>query len=218
MSLESKIVGSSLLSLLSGGSLGWSSGLSWGWSWGFLGWGSGFSWGSTLLGWSSGLGWGSLSWSGLGWGSLDWSGLNWGSSLLLRLIGGLLLLKVLGEELLISDMSLLRLEPSVLLGSLVDSLSSDSLLGDESLDLWGLVEHLIVFALNLLGDGSSDNVLGDIILSLSEDESLSDVLGSLWSESSWSIGVGESSNLSLTLDEDLKGNDSKIWSADASSG
>jgi len=86
------------------------------------------------------------------------------------------------------------------------------------LDLWGLVEHLIVFALNLHGDGSSDNVLGDIILSLSEDESLSDVLGSLWSESSWSIGVGESSNLSLTLDEDLKGNDGKIWSADASSG
>ena len=218
MSLESKIVGSSLLSLLSGGSLGWSSGLSWSWSWGFLGWGSSLSWGGTLLGWSSGLGWGSLSWSGLGWGSLDWSGLNWGSSLLLSLIGGLLLLKVLGEELLISDMSLLRLEPSVLLGSLVDSLSSDSLLGDESLDLWGLVENLIVFALNLHGDGSSDNVLGDIILSLSEDESLSDVLGSLWSESSWSIGVGESSNLSLTLDEDLKGNDGKIWSADASSG
>ena len=115
-------------------------------------------------------------------------------------------------------MSLLRLEPSVLLDSLVDSLSSESLLGDESLDLWSLVEDLIILALFLPGDGSSDNVLGNIILSLSEDESLSDVLGSLWSESSWSVGVGKSSNLSLTLDEDLKGNNSKIRSTDASSG
>lgn len=115
-------------------------------------------------------------------------------------------------------MSLLRLEPSVLLDSLVDSLSSKSLLGDESLDLWSLVEDLIILALNLLGDGSSDDVLSNIILSLSEDESLSDVLGSLWSESSWSVGVGKSSDLSLTLDEDLEGDNGKIRSADASSG
>ena len=115
-------------------------------------------------------------------------------------------------------MSLLRLEPSVLLDSLVNRLSSESLLGDESLDLWSLVEDLVLLALNLLGDGSSDDVLGNIILSLSEDESLSDVLGSLWSESSWSVGVSESSDLSLTLDEDLEGDDGKIRSADASSG
>lgn len=115
-------------------------------------------------------------------------------------------------------MSLLRLEPSVSLLLLVDSLSSDSLLSDKSLDLWSFVEDLIFFALNLLGDLSSDNVLGDIILSLSENESLSDVLGSLWSESSWSVGISESSNFSLTLDEDLEGNDGKIWSADATSG
>ena len=115
-------------------------------------------------------------------------------------------------------MSLLRLEPSVLLDSLVNRLSSKSLLGDESLDLWSLVEDLVLLAFNLLGDGSSDDVLGNIILSLSEDESLSDVLGSLWSESSWSVGVSESSDLSLTLDEDLEGDDGKIRSADASSG
>ena len=115
-------------------------------------------------------------------------------------------------------MSLLRLEPSVSLLLLVDSLSSDSLLSDKSLDLWSFIEDLVIFALNLLGDGSSDNVLGDIVLSLSEDESLSDVLGSLWSESSWSVGVSESSDLSLTLYEDLEGDDGKIRSADASSG
>ena len=86
------------------------------------------------------------------------------------------------------------------------------------MDLWGLVEDLIVLTLNLDGDGSSDNVLSDIILSLSEDESFSDVLSSLWSESSWSVSVGKSSDFTLTLDEYLEGNDGKIWSADASSG
>jgi hypothetical protein len=216
-----KIMGSSLLSLLgTGGSLWGGLGSSWSWGWGsFLGWGSGLGWGGTLLWGSGGLGWSGLSWGSLSWGGLGWGSLSWGSSGLGdSLIGGLLLLEVLGEELLISDMSLLRLEPSVLLGSLHDGLSSDSLLSDESLDLWGLVEDLIVLTLNLDGDGSSDNVLGDIILSLSEDESFSDVLSSLWSESSWSVGIGKSSNFTFTLDKDFEGNDGKIWSTDASSG
>jgi len=204
---------SSLLSLLL------VSGLGWGWSslWGGLGWGglswSSFSWGS--LSWSS-LGWGglgSLSWGGgLGWGSwgLGWSwGWLWGS-----LLGGsLLLLEVLGEELLVGDSGLLGFDPLLLLDSLVDNLSSDSLLGDESLDAWRFVEGLITSL-----DLSSNDVLSDIILSLSQDEGLSDVVGSLWSESSWSLNIGKSSNVLISLDENLKGNNGEIWATDASSG
>ena len=178
-----------------------------------LGWGGGLSWGSWSLGWSGGLlGWGSW---GLGWSSsLDWS-LSWGSWLGgggLGLLGSLLLLEVLGEELLVSDMSLLTSLPSVLLDLLVDSLSSNSLLGDESLNLWGLVESLVS-----VDEFSLDNVLSNIIDLLSEGERLDDVVGSLWSESSWSLNVGESFDLGVSLDENLKGNDGKIWSANASS-
>ena len=199
---------SSLLSLLLVSGLGWSS--LWGWGlllWGGLGGGGGLSWSS--LSWGSLGGSGTLSWGGLlGWGSLDWSNWLWGSFL----EGSLLLLEVLGEELLISDMSLLGFDPLLLLGLLVDNLSSDSLLGDESLNAWRLVEGLVTSL-----DLSSNDVLSDIILSLSEDEGLSNVSSSLWSESSWSLDVGKSSNVLISLDENLKGNDSKIWSADASS-
>ena len=127
------------------------------------------------------------------------------------LSSGFLLLEVLGEELLVGDVSFFTLNPSFLLFSLHDSLSSDSLLGDESLYGWCFVESL-VSSLDL----SSDNVLGDIVL-LSKSECLSDVLGSLWSESSWSGLIGESWNVSLSLDENSKGNNGKIWAADASS-
>lgn len=152
---------------------------------------------SSLLG--SGLG------SGLSdndWGS-DWCGFG--------LLGSLLLLEVLGEELLVSNVGLLSSLPLVDLDSLVDDLSSDSLLGDESLDLWCLVEGL-VSSLDL----SSDNVLGDIVL-LSKSESSSDVVSSLWSESSWSLVVSESFDFTLALDENLECDDSKIWSTNASS-
>ena len=199
---------SSLLSLLL---------LSLGWGWGGgLGWG-GLSWSS--LSWSS-LSWGGLSWGSLGWGSLgglgwsswgNWLGWLWGWVSFLG--GGLLLLQVFGEEFLVGDVSLLGLDPLLLLDSLVDELSSDSLLGDESLDGWSLEESLV----SLL-DLSSDDVLSNIILSLSENESLSNVSSSLWSESSWSLGVGEASDVLLSLDENLEGNDGKIWATDASSG
>ena len=110
-------------------------------------------------------------------------------------------------------MSLLGFDPLLLLGLLVDNLSSDSLLGDESLNAWRLVEGLVTSL-----DLSSNDVLSDIILSLSENESLSNVSSSLWSESSWSLDVGKSNNVLISLDENLKGDDGKIWTADASSG
>lgn len=104
-------MGSSLLSLLGSLSiLGWSGLWSWGWGGGFLSWGSGLGWSGTLLGRGSSLGWGGLSWSSLSWSSLGWGSLSWGLlGLCDSLIGGLLLLKVLGEELLVSDMGFLGL-------------------------------------------------------------------------------------------------------------
>ena len=117
------------------------------------------------------------------------------------LLGGLLLLKVLGEEFLVSDSLLLTILPSLLLGSLVDNLSSDSLIGNESLDAWALVEGLVTS-----DECSSNDVLSDIIL-LSEGKGLSDVVSSLWSESSGLGLIGESGDIVLTLNENLKGDD-----------
>merc|ERR1719313_922442 len=101
------------------------------------------------------------------------------------LVGSLLLLEELGEELLIGDMSILGSSPSILLSFGIQCLSSESLLGDESLDLWRLVESLLdlllrVLLLDLLLNLSGDNVLSDIVF-LSKDESSSDLLGSLGS-------------------------------------
>ena len=129
----------------------------------------------------------------------------------LGLLGGLLLLEVLGEELLVGDVGLLGLLPVLSLVSLVDDLSSDSLLGDQSLHLGRLVEGLV----SLL-DLSSHDVLGHIILG-SEGEGLSDGRSSLGSESSGSDGVGETLDLAGALDEDLEGDHGQIGSADAAS-
>jgi len=147
-----------------------------------------------------------------GLGGVSFLGLE--GSLELSLLLGLLLLQELGEELLVGNMGLLGCLPVGLLGVLVLNLSSDSLLGDESLNLWGLVEGLVRSL--LLGELSSNNVLGDIVL-LSKSEGGSEGVGSLWSESSVSWGIGNSGNLFLSLLEDLKSDDSKIWSTDASS-
>jgi hypothetical protein len=81
------------------------------------------------------------------------------------------------------------------------------------LDAWRFEEGLVTSL-----DFSSDDVVSNIILSLSKDESLSDVVSSLWSKSSGSIGIGKSDNVLISLDEDLEGDDGKIWAANASSG
>ena len=166
----------SLLSFLS--SFDWS-------SWSGLGWGS-FGWGS----FSSGFGWGSF-----GWSSFDWSNWGWLSGFL----GSFLLLEVLGEEFLVRDVGLFVGFPGVDSGVLGDDLSSNSLLGDESLDVGGFVENFTIGSSGL--SWSSDNVLSNII-GLSNNESFSNVSSSLWSESSWSFGIGESFNFSISFDED----------------
>lgn len=150
-----------------------------------------------------------LGWSGFDWSSfgLDWL-FSWGSfwlwSWLSGFLGSFLLLEIFGEEFLVSDVSFLVGFPGVDSGVLVDDLSSNSLFGDESLDRGGFVENFTV-----TGSGfswSSDNVLSNII-GLSENESFSDVSSSLWSESSWSFGIGESFNFSISFDKDSEGND-----------
>jgi len=86
-------------------------------------------------------------------------------------------------------------DPSFLLGGLEDSLSSESDIGDESLDLWGLVVDL-----SSLFDfsGVEDNISSGIIL-LCEVEQFSDSGGSLGTSSSGSLFVGESFNGCITL-------------------
>lgn len=126
-------------------------------------------------------------------------------------MSSLLLLEVLGEELLVVDVSLSAGLVVLNLVSLVDSLSSESLLSDKSLDLGGLEEGLVA-----LLDFSPDNVLPDVVFLL-EEESFSNVVGSLGSESSWSGGISESGDFLLSLLDDLEGNDSEVWSANATS-
>ena len=157
-------------------------------------------------------------WSGFDWSSFDWGSFNWGSFNLWSWLGGFLgsflLLEIFGEEFLVGDVSLLVGFPSINSGVLVDDLSSNSLFGDESLDVGGFVENFTI-----TGSGfswSSNNVLSDII-GLSENESFSNVSSSLWSESSWSFGIGESFNFSISFDEDSEGNDGKVGTTDASS-
>ena len=116
------------------------------------------------------------------------------------LLGGCLLgLHELGDYLLVLLPCLsLGLEGPQLV-PLEDLLPSESLLGDESLDLGGLVEGLV----SLL-DFSLDHVLPHVVYSSSllvvpESEDFSDGLGPLGSESSWSLSVGQTLNFVLTL-------------------
>merc|ERR1711966_538225 len=110
-------------------------------------------------------------------------------------------------------MGFLTLLVSVFLGLLVDSLSADSLLGDQSLNLGGLEEGLVSGGVR---DLTSNNVLGDVVLS-SEGEGGSDDIGSLGSESSGSLSIRESFDFTFSLDENLEGDDGKVGTADASS-
>jgi len=100
----------------------------------------------------------------------------------------------------------------------VECLSSEPLVGDESLNLGGLIESSLgtTFFLGWLLDFPSDNALPWVIL-LSECEGLPELVGSLWSKSSWSVGISESGNLTWALLEDLEEEGGEVWAADASS-
>ena len=127
------------------------------------------------------------------------------------MVSNSLFLDILREDLVVLGSGFLFLLVSLLLLFLIDSLSSESLLSNESLNFRGLVESLIS-----LFNFSPHDVLSNII-SLSEGEHLSDVVSSLGSKSSWFVTISNSFNLSFSLSCDLEGNDCKIRSADASS-
>lgn len=122
-----------------------------------------------------------------------------------------LFLDVLGKNFIVLSSCLLCLLESVLLFLLDGSLSPESLLGDESLDLGGFVEGLVT-----LLDFSPHDVLSHIIL-LPQGEYLSDVVGSLGAESSGLISISDSLDLCFTSLGDLESNNSKIRSTDAAS-
>jgi len=128
------------------------------------------------------------------------------------LVLGSLLLSVLIEDLVVVRNGLLGSLPSSLLVGLVDSLSSESGVSDQSLDLGSLVSDGLAFLFDL----SSDDESSDIII-LGQSEKFSDSGGSLGSESLGLLGVGKTSNGLFTNLDDSKGDDGKIGSDDASS-
>ena len=118
-------------------------------------------------------------------------------------------LDVLRKDLVVIGSELLGLLEAINLGSLDELLSSESLLGNESLDLGALVESLVT-----LLDLAADDVLSDIVL-LAESEDLADVAGSLGTKSAGLVVGGHTLDVSITLLNDLKGDDGKIGATDA---
>lgn len=127
------------------------------------------------------------------------------------LMVGFLFLDVLSKNLVILGSQFLLSFESVNSVSLLELLSSDSLLSNKSLDLWSFEECLILSL-----DLSLDNILSHIIL-LSEREELSNGASSLGSSSLWSISVSDTFNIFITLLLNAKGDDSKVWTYNASS-
>jgi hypothetical protein len=141
-----------------------------------------------LLGRGSGL----LLFNGLGCWLLVFLG-----SFFVALLGGdLFFLEIVREELLVLGFVFLGgLEP-VELGLLCDSLPSESLLGDQALDLGGRVEGLVTLLYF-----SAHNVLSHVVL-LSQTEEFSQVRHSLRAESSGLLLVGNSRDILLSLLKD----------------
>ena len=119
-------------------------------------------------------------------------------------------LDVLGEDFIVVGSKFLGLLEALNLALLCKSLSSESLLGNESLDLGALVESL-VFLLDL----ATNNILSHIVL-LSEGEDLADVACSLGAEFAWLVVSGNTLDVSITLLHNLEGNNSQIGAANAS--
>jgi len=181
--------------------------------------GGGLSGGSLLLSSSSlslsgggGLAGGGLDGSSLFVGLLSGSLVSFLLVLDFFLVLGSLLLSVFFEDLVVISNGSSGSFPSGLLVSLVDSLSSESSISDQSLDLGGLISDGLAFLFDL----SSDDESSDIII-LGQSEKFSDSGGSLGSESLGELGISETSNGLFTDLDDSEGNDGKIRTDDATS-
>ena len=133
-------------------------------------------------------------------------------SLVLGLTGSLLLLDVLRDELLVLGGGLLGELESLLLLALDELLSAEALLGDETLDLGGLVVDLVgVTTLDL----TASNVLGDDVLLWVESEDGGNLVLSLLEETGTDVLVSASLDLLVTLLHDLKLDDSEVGAGQA---
>lgn len=138
-------------------------------------------------------------------GGLSWLGLS-------SLSGGLSLLNELRKKLLVLGGVLSGFLGFGDSGVLHGLLSAEALLSNESLDLWSLPEGLVSSL-----DSSVANVLAWVILLLVKVEEGDDVRLSLLLESVWTLNIGNTSDVLLSLLDNTEGNNGKIWSADATS-
>lgn len=89
------------------------------------------------------------------------------------------------------------------------TLTLETLGSNQTLDLRGLG----VFTFALLGDGTTDDELADIIL-LFETEERPDLGGALGAEALGNNGVGQTGEITLALLDDGEGHDGQIGSGD----
>lgn len=89
------------------------------------------------------------------------------------------------------------------------ALALETLGGNQTLDLGGLG----VILLALLGDGTADDELADVVL-LVETEEATDLSGTLGAETLGDNGVGETGKLTLALLDDGESKDGKVQTGD----
>ncbi len=123
---------------------------------------------------------------------------------------GLLLLDVLGQKLLVLGGGLLGGLEAVGLLSLDESLSTETLLGDEALNLGGLVVSLVTAL-----DFTTGNIFADVVLLTVEAEDGGDVVLSLFEEAGTDVLVSAAGDFLITLLHDLQGDDTEVGASDA---
>ena len=96
----------------------------------------------------------------------------------------------------------------------MDSLSADSNISDESLDFWCFLSGLSVSGSPFSSD---DTFLGEFNFIFLQSKQFSDFVGSLWSQMSWDVGVGESWNIVFSFLGDGEGQNSDVISDNTSS-
>ena len=123
---------------------------------------------------------------------------------------GLLLLDVLGQELLVLGGGLLGGLEAVGLLSLDEGLSTEALLGDEALNLGGLVVSLVTAL-----DFTTGNIFAHVVLLFVEAEDGGDVVLSLFEEAGTNVLVSAAGDFLITLLHDLQGDDTEVGASDA---
>ena len=126
------------------------------------------------------------------------------------LLLSLLLFSVLGEQLLVFLETITSCLVATNNFSLVLSLSAETGLGDEALDLGRLVESLVLSL-----DLTANNVLANIILLFVKSEGLDDVGSAFGTETVRTLDIGHSLDFFLTLLHDAEEDGSEISTDDA---